>query len=328
MISRYQLINWVKEAPVEWQELSNERAAYEELNRKLKQQGLLLTGHQRLGTPTFVGLVIGGWRQSGLVTTGVQEQFAQDLKILRKGCDRGYCSIVLAFAGLDLQEEAAERALQRPMWENLTELVKDICKIMCFSTRMAQLNLNLRNISFVGCWGSQDLETSTCSWWLLAAAMMLAFGFKELWVLGSFNDRSITSEMAVHQVECDSNLLSSGNSDHALARDDALQPPHSGLSRLSRLSRLSPMNDAENLQEIIMLNQAITSADTMPGLRHELHLQSEFLKSEEEAMTAMTAMTSRNQNSANCVLDFVLFGCVCKRGLPPKWCLFINMRTM
>ena len=47
-------------APVEWQELSNERAAYEELNRKLKQQGLLLTGHQRLGTPTFVGLVIGG----------------------------------------------------------------------------------------------------------------------------------------------------------------------------------------------------------------------------------------------------------------------------
>jgi len=52
------------------------------------------------------------------------------------------------------------------------------------------------------------------------------------------------------------------------------------------------MNDAENLQEIIMLNQAITSADTMPGLRHELHLQSEFLKSEEEAMTAMTAMTS------------------------------------
>ena len=38
-------------------------------------------------------------------------------------------------------------------------------------------------------------------------------------------------------------------------------------------------------------------------------------------------MTSRNQNSANCV-DFVLFGCVCKRGLPPKWCLFINMRTM
>ena len=129
MISRYQLINWVKEAPVEWQELSNERAAYEELNRKLKQQGLLLTGHQRLGTPTFVGLVIGGWRQSGLVTTGVQEQFAQDLKILRKGCDRGYCSIVLAFAGLDLQEEAAERALQRPMWENLTELVKDICKI-------------------------------------------------------------------------------------------------------------------------------------------------------------------------------------------------------
>ena len=95
--------------------------------------------------------------------------------------------------------------------------------------------------------------------------------------------------MAVHQVECDSNLLSSGNSDHALARDDALQPPHSGLSRLSRLS---PMNDAENLQEIIMLNQAITSADTMPGLRHELHLQSEFLKSEEEAMTAMTAMTS------------------------------------
>lgn len=70
------------------------------------------------------------------------------------------------------------------------------------------------------------------------------------------------------------------------SRDDALQPPHSGLSRLSRLS---PMNDAENLQEIIILNQAITSADTMPGLRHELHLQSEFLKSEEEAMTAMTS---------------------------------------
>ena len=152
---------------------------------------------------------------------------------------------------------------------------------MCFSTRMAQLNLKLRNISFVGCWGSHDLETSTCSWRRACGCDDVGIG--EVSTTGAplkwpcINWKATATCSATCSVRAILILPS---------RDDALQPPHSGLSRLSA------MNDAENLQEIIMLNQVITSGDTMPGLRHELHLQSEFLKSEEEAMSAMTAMTS------------------------------------
>ena len=70
---------------MELQELSNERAAYEDLKRKLTQQGLLLKGRQRLGTPTF-----GGDHDRWMEAIRIEHyEFVQVLKILRKGCDPG-----------------------------------------------------------------------------------------------------------------------------------------------------------------------------------------------------------------------------------------------